>query len=152
MAQSWEQEEPLRGNRVKGQLIKIGDSGIGYIAPKDHVIIHVFWQNIVRLHPAVDNVISTSGADRFTPYLVPANMQFQELIEQLDTVVRGRHHIKDYPEEHCGVQELIDMGNGRFLLGQKIMMHDSMARHTPRSLWPGSIDHSEPRHLVRWPS
>lgn len=152
MAQPWEQEEPVPGNRVKGELIKVGSSGAGYISPKHHVLIHLFCQNLVTKYKGENNFIM-AGNDSFKAEIVPANMRFQELIEQLDTIKRARHHErhKNYPEEHCGVQELIKLGNNMFIPGQKIMMHDAMAQHTVGSVWPDSTEHSEPRYLVRWP-
>lgn len=156
VAGSYEQEEPLPGNRVKGELAKIGSSGAGYVFPEDNVTIHLFCENVVRMYPPVNNLITTSGKDKFTTQHFPANMTFAVLIRQLGCIKRARAHPghENYPEHLCGIQELIDVGNGRYMLGHKIMLSDPMAQQTADTYWSDSTDTAgqrRPRHIVRWP-
>lgn len=157
-------EPPLSGNRVKGQLISLKD-GTGVIMPRETAIIHVFTDNLITKHPPKPeqpNMIHLPfGAKKtFTAQHVPCNMSLREFILQIDCQKRANTHFpynqpgRGYPEDLIGVQELVDLGEGWFALGEKVCLADAKARMRVGELFgeaQGEAGGEKPRYIVRFP-
>ena len=155
-----EAEEPLEGNRVKGQLASFPDTNSGYIFPQNNVTIHLFSQNVLTKYPPRNNMITIRN-DKFNVQHAPCDMTMEELIIQIDCEKRANYHSPynrpghGYPRHLIGVQELLEMGGGgRFMLGTKIMLTDCQAKSRLGDLWSdasGNAGQEKPRYLVRLP-
>lgn len=152
-------EEPLEGNRVKGQLATFPDRSAGYIFPRRNVTIHLFKDNVISKYPPVSNIVTTQN-DKFNVQHAPCDMTFEELIEQINCRKRANWHPPyntpghGYPEHLIGVQELLELDRGRFMLGSKIMLTDPQAKSKLGELWSdsaGNAGQGKPRYIVRLP-
>lgn len=157
-------EPPMSGNRVKGQLISLKD-GTGVIMPRETAIVHVFTENLVNKYPPKSEhpnmiYIPPRAKKNFTAQHVPCNMTLQEFILQIDCKKRANTHFpysqpgQEYPEDLIGFQELVDLDNGWFALGEKICLGDTKAQSKVRELFntlQGEAGYEKPRYVVRFP-
>lgn len=154
-----EAEQPLAGNRIKGQLPTFPDKSTGYLFPKENVTLHLFAQNVISKYASNNNVITITD-DKFNVQHAPCNMTFEELIDRIDCRSRANYHPpynqpgQGYPEHLIGIQELLELGGGQFMLGSKIMLTDPRVKSRIGEIWPdtaGSAGQHKPRYIVRLP-
>jgi hypothetical protein len=163
-----ELEPPVRGNRVKGQLPKF-DNGMGYIFPEKNCVLHILKHNVLANKSPVPGSDAVQGQGRyqfnivqegFTAQTVPCSMTFEELIKQTSCQDRANHHPpynqpgQGYPENHIGIQELLPVGDGSYVLGIKITMKSYQAKAQIGEIWPdtvGSAGEQKPKIILRLP-
>lgn len=155
-------QPPVEGNRVKGQLATFPNNSAGYIFPRHNITFHMFNQNVLHKYRdrMVNNSFTIDNNDTWTAEHAPCSMTIEELILQLDCVKRANHHPpynqpgRGYPEAEIGIQELIDCGGGRYMLGSKFTLTDNVRFSRIGDIWPawtGDAGQVKPPYIVRMP-
>ena len=154
-------QEPLQGNRVKGQLLSLDGGKAGVVTFKDNLTIHLFTENVLEKYPPVNNMVSLPPFDHlFSVQHVPCEMTVYEFIEQIDGRKRANKvppynlHGYGYPDYGIGIQELLEEGNNQFRLGSRIMLTDRDAGEKLGRLWHNSVGNAgqqKPVYIVRLP-
>lgn len=165
-----EREAPVRGNRVKGQLAKF-DNGMGYIFPEKNACLHILKYNPLakpyEIQPIPgSDAVQGQGQYRiniaqfgFTAQTVPCSMTFEELIRQIgcqDRANQGDYSRPDnaYPAHAVGIQELLPVGDGTYVLGVRITLTSYQAKAQIGEIWPdavGTAGEEKPRIIYRLP-
>ncbi|KAL8944775.1 MAG: hypothetical protein Q9216_000197 [Gyalolechia sp. 2 TL-2023] len=93
--------------------------GVGYLYPRDHTVLHVILDKFMQLD-------TTTRLLKYEPRLFPTDLSVRELIKRLGA--------PDEEEERYGVVEVHELGDGRWALGQTILLGSESANKTLREI------------------
>ena len=147
-------EPPFSGNRVKGHLLDVKDSGAGHLVG-EVATFHIFTYNVIdkyTVNASNQFYVPPNACEPFRIMTASYHMPIGELIKGIDCVSVAP---PGYPNYAIGIAEAFDIGNGWFQVGSKIHLSDEeKCKSTIKHLWGESIGEqgqSRPRYIIRLP-
>ncbi|KAL8778589.1 MAG: hypothetical protein Q9203_001970 [Teloschistes exilis] len=106
------------GAELFGQPAPRFEEAIHYLYPKDHTVFHVIWDRHMQLGP--------NSRPEFAAKMFPTGLTVRELIQRLGA--------PDDDDTKYGVKEIHELGDGRWVAGQTILLDSPRAAKTLREV------------------